>query len=53
MRPDVPWICVQCAEKHGGVMHEDHVATWHTGYCPLCHDLKSLTEPRDFKWPQQ
>lgn len=53
MRPDVEWICDTCALEMGGEYIPGHVMTYHEGVCEVCDDIttKSVTEPRDFRWP--
>jgi hypothetical protein len=45
------FVCTECAEKAGGKMPKNHIATWHDGKCDICHKLKPVTEPRDFGHP--
>lgn len=42
------FVCTVCAEAAGGKMPPNHVATWHEGECEICHEIKPVTEPRDF-----
>ena len=48
----VIWICTKCAHEHGATTREGHLATWHEDLCGVCNELKTVTEPRDFRWPQ-
>ena len=47
------WICVDCAKQHGATMHPEHIATWHKDACAVCGEEKTVTEPRDFRWPRE
>lgn len=47
----VTWICVDCAHEYGARMRPDHLATWHEDTCGVCKRAKTVTEPRDFRWP--
>lgn len=49
----IVWICTKCAYENGGVWEDDHVATFHDGECQVCHKVKAVTEPKDFKWPKK
>ena len=50
MRPNVTWICDQCARNLGAQWWEGHVATYHSDECGVCHEYVTVTEPRDFRW---
>ena len=45
------FVCGECAESAGGKFPVGHVACFHTGICPCCGCIKSLTEPRDYGHP--
>lgn len=45
------WVCFECAQKVGGKFPEGHLATWHIDICDVCKETKSVTEPRDFGYP--
>lgn len=47
------WICNDCANKKGWKMPINHVATFHDDKCGDCHQLKSVTEPRDYNYGQR
>ena len=50
--PDYPtFVCSDCAESAGGKFPVGHVACFHTGICPCCGCIKTLTEPRDYGYP--
>lgn len=49
MKPE--FVCTDCAVAAGGKMPEGHVATWHEGECGVCHQVKAVTQPRDFGNP--
>lgn len=41
-------ICHDCGVKHGKRWTE---STWHQGTCPVCHEVKAVTETRDYGYP--
>lgn len=45
------YVCSDCAESAGGKFSVGHVACFHTGICPCCGCIKTLTEPRDYGYP--
>jgi len=45
-------VCSDCANEAGGQMPEGHLATWHVELCPVCGEVKPVTEPRDFGRPK-
>lgn len=45
------FICHECATKVGGILKVG-ISTWHLGNCDVCGELKSLTEPRDYGYPE-
>ncbi len=45
------WVCPPCAYDNGGTWVDGHVATFHNGICDVCGELKGVTEPRDFGYP--
>jgi len=45
------YVCSDCAESAGGKFPVGHVACFHTGICPCCGCIKTLTEPRDYGYP--
>jgi len=47
-----PWTCSDCAYKAGGKWKDKHIATFHQNICPVCGELKSVTEPRDYGYPK-
>jgi hypothetical protein len=44
------WICSQCGEKYG--KPRDCISTWHYGTCDYCGDETTVTEPRDYGYPE-
>jgi len=44
------WICANCGDKYGK-MPQGHIATWHEDTCGWCGEVKSVTEPRDYGYP--
>lgn len=47
------WICVPCALKAGAKVINGHVATFHEDKCGVCGKKVTVTEPRDFRWPNE
>lgn len=43
------WVCHDCAIEAGGTPPE--CATFHIGICGACKKEKSVTEPRDYNYP--
>lgn len=43
-------ICCDCGEKHGR-WPKGHVATFYKGVCGWCGETKTVTEPRDHRFP--
>lgn len=41
-------ICIECGNKYGRGLNEQHISTWHEGKCEICKESKIVTEPRDF-----
>lgn len=46
------WICSDCAASAGAEMPKGHVATFHPDICDVCNRWKSVTEPRDYRYPK-
>lgn len=46
------WVCSPCAEESGGKWPKGHVATFHSGICHVCGELRDITEPRDWRYPK-
>lgn len=47
------YLCGECADAAGAVWPPGHVATFHTGTCPLCHTPKAaLACWDDWTWPE-
>ena len=44
------WICHECGTKYGTQRQE--YSTWHNGFCDYCLENKSVTEIRDYGYPQ-
>ncbi len=48
--PDV--VCYECARKAGIKRDENYiVACYYRGICDVCKEIKSVTEPRDYGYP--
>lgn len=49
-KPYPVWVCSPCgsqvSKRKGGWL-----ATWHTGRCDVCGEVRMVTEPRDFGYP--
>ena len=45
------WVCQECAKKHGGHSRHGSIATWHPDICDVYNGWKTVTEPRDFGYP--
>lgn len=45
------WNCRECAIKYGGKYPPGHISSWHQGTCGVCGEEKSVTEPRDYGYP--
>jgi hypothetical protein len=45
------WVCHDCATKADGKIPEGHLSTFHIGECGVCGIEKSVTEPRDYRYP--
>lgn len=43
------WICAVCGKKYSKKQFQ--VSTWHKGTCEVCGKEASVTEPRDFFYP--
>jgi len=39
---------MHCATERGAVHPPNHISTWHNGWCGICRQKKSVTQPRDF-----
>ena len=48
---NMTWICLDCAKAVGVVMPPGHAYTAHEDTCGVCGEIKTVTEPRDFRWP--
>ena len=46
------WVCKECAETAGGRIPEDHCYTMHEDKCGVCGEVKAVTEPRDYGYPE-
>lgn len=44
----IDYICRKCAIEHGGTWPEGHLATFHTGECGVCHEVKSVCSYDDW-----
>lgn len=49
------WVCSDCGVKASKAMGNTtlafDVSTFHQGVCGVCGETKSVTEPRDFFYP--
>ena len=45
------WVCAECAQKAGGRFPEGYQATWCEEKCGVCGEVKSVTDPRNFGYP--
>ena len=46
----INWVCQECGSKaSGGKQFE--ISTWHEDKCDVCGEVKMVTEPRDFFYP--
>jgi len=50
------WCCIDCGREafirtYKKPMREGGVATFHEGECGSCHKVTSVTEPRDYGYP--
>lgn len=45
------WICAACGTRLGR-MPAGHISTWHRGTCGWCGEVRDVTEPRDYGWPE-
>ena len=45
------WICTECAITNGGRFPRDHIATFHVGECGWCKKKASVSQPRDYRFP--
>ena len=47
------WVCHDCGIKaRGRPLAEWACPTWHMGRCDVCGEIKEVTEPRDFNFPE-
>ena len=44
-------ICCDCAETHGAVWPDGHLATWWLGVCTVCKQKTSCCCTSDWEWP--
>lgn len=51
-RGPVPRICRDCGSRHGR-MPAGHISTWHRGTCGWCGEVRDVTEPRDYGYPER
>ncbi len=47
----VDYVCNECADAHGGVWPDGHVATFHQGECDQCGLRRALCSVDDYDWP--
>lgn len=46
------WVCSECAKKAGGKWPDGHLGTFHDDECGVCREVKEVTEPRDWGYPE-
>jgi hypothetical protein len=49
------WCCFDCAQAQlarEGRLMPSVLCTMHEGECGVCHEVKIVTEPRDFGYPR-
>ena len=44
------WVCQDCGRK-ASKGRQFTVSCWHKGKCEVCGKIKSITEARDFYYP--
>jgi hypothetical protein len=52
--PNYPnWVCYNCGHKAQSDPHKiASLSTWHLDTCDVCGKYESVTQPRDFGYPQ-
>lgn len=45
------FICMRCAGDQDN-NHQGGMATWHIGPCSVCHEIRVVTQVRDFRITQ-
>ena len=52
LAPYPAWVCAECGRKHNPKKEmRSPWATWHPGVCGVCGKQASVTEPRDYNYP--
>lgn len=59
-KPYPSWVCHECAvealkkdyEKYRKWMKVTRIACYHEGLCEVCGKAKTVTEPRDYLYPE-
>ena len=47
------WVCTECGNeylKEQGYSPADGIHTYHENECCVCHQVKSVTHERHFRW---
>lgn len=45
------WVCQDCGSK-ASKKGQFTISTWHEDKCDVCGELKPVTQPRDFYYPE-
>jgi len=55
LKPYPAWVCIDCAKnaltQDALKKLEGSLSTFHYGMCGICEKEKSVTEPRDYGYP--
>jgi hypothetical protein len=49
--PYPAWVCGECAVANQGTWPKGHIATFHSGRCGWCGEIRAVTQPRDYGYP--
>ena len=49
--PYPEWVCGDCAIANGGNWTKGHLATFHDDLCGWCGQIRSVTKPKDYGYP--
>lgn len=52
LKPYPSAVCSQCATSAGAAIPNGHQPTMWIGHCDVCGFDKSVTSPRDFRYPK-
>jgi len=50
-KPYPSWVCAECAHEARGRFSQLNTSTMHEGTCGVCGQAKTVTEPRDYGYP--